>query len=292
MGAKPEVGRLAELKQLLANGSKAMSTLVPEYLTAERMCRLAVITAGNKTPALLDCDLLSVVNAVMEACNMGLEIGREAHLVPFKGKCILIPDYRGIVNNAVRAGVVKYADSRVVHAGDLFKVVLGSAEPQIIHEPDVTAARNDATITHVYAVARLPDGSPKFDWMSREEVDKVRASSRAANDGPWVTWYGEQAKKTVVKRTFKLVPITRDTPEVRRMIATIEHDNRTEGADVQVITDGDTSESLARQAQERTADRQRELAGKLAATSSVTPPASVTDAAERKLDADLAREGK
>ena len=52
--------------------------------------------------------------------------------------------------------------------------------------------------------------------MSKDEVDAVRKRSRAANNGPWVTDYGEMAKKTVFKRLSKWLPVT---PELQEAIA-------------------------------------------------------------------------
>lgn len=282
-----------ELMVLLKKAERSIIEILPAYLTPEKMLRLGIL-ATRKTPALLDCTLDSIVDAVISASQLGLEIGREAHFIPFKGKCVMIPDFRGVVNNAVRAGVVRYADARAVHKGDLFKVILGSDEPRIVHEPNLDGERNDGTLTHVYGVARLPDGSPKFDWMSREEVEKVRNTSRSKDEplGPWMQWYGEQAKKTVIKRLFKLVPTTVDTPESRRMIATIEHDNRQESGEVSVITDFDNADGITAQTAERTRERTQDLKGKLAASTGVPLPVR-TEEQERETERQLVeRENK
>jgi len=44
--------------------------------------------------------------------------------------------------------------------------------------------------------------------MSRSDVDKVRAQSKAGNYGPWQTHYDEMAKKTVIRRLFKYLPVS------------------------------------------------------------------------------------
>jgi hypothetical protein len=49
----------------------------------------------------------------------------------------------------------------------------------------------------------MPDGNKHIEWMDREELDKTRNSSKAANSGPWVDWFEEQCKKTVIKRAMK-----------------------------------------------------------------------------------------
>ncbi|MGV8744164.1 recombinase RecT, partial [Pseudomonas aeruginosa] len=42
-------------------------------------------------------------------------------------------------------------------------------------------------MTHVYAVAKLKDGGVQFEVMSKADVDKVRATSKASGNEPWVT---------------------------------------------------------------------------------------------------------
>ena len=45
--------------------------------------------------------------------------------------------------------------------------------------------------------------------------------SRAANDGPWVNWFDEMARKSVVRRLAKRLPISTDVEVM------FEHDNET-----------------------------------------------------------------
>jgi len=55
---------------------------------------------------------------------------------------------------------------------------------------------------------RLKDGGYDFEWMWRREIDAIRRSSKAAGDGPWVTHYEEMAKKTVIRRLAKRLPLS------------------------------------------------------------------------------------
>jgi recombination protein RecT len=61
---------------------------------------------------------------------------------------------------------------------------------------------------------RLCDGGPEgrlalLEVMSLEEIEKVRAVSRAGQR-PWVTWWGEMARKTVMRRLSKRLPMSTD----------------------------------------------------------------------------------
>jgi hypothetical protein len=46
--------------------------------------------------------------------------------------------------------------------------------------------------------------------MTVEEIEKTRAVSRSKDDGPWVQWWGEMARKTVAKRHAKVLPMSND----------------------------------------------------------------------------------
>jgi recombination protein RecT len=76
-------------------------------------------------------------------------------------------------------------------------------------------------------VAFLSDGTQTFDIMVKSEVDKIRRRSRAADDGPWVTDYEEMARKTVVKRLSKYLPLKPGD----KLAQAIEIDNRIEAGE-------------------------------------------------------------
>jgi len=74
----------------------------------------------------------------------------------------------------------------------------------------VPALDSDGRVTHVYAVARLKDGGIQREVMTTAEVEKIRKKSRAGQSGPWKEHWDEMAKKTVIRRLVKLLPISVD----------------------------------------------------------------------------------
>ena len=56
--------------------------------------------------------------------------------------------------------------------------------------------------------------------MSKRDIEKVRAASKAPNGPGWAKWYDQFAIKSVVKRAYKLLPSSSD-----RLDRVIEHDN-------------------------------------------------------------------
>lgn len=261
-GGKPP----ATLKDLIASVGmqKRIQQVIPKHLSAERMIRLATL-ALVKTPDLQKCEVETVITAVMQASQLGLEIGRHAHMVPFYNKhrgaheCVMIPDYRGFCDLAWRSAQV-LVDARLVYEGDDFTVDYGT-EAAIRHVPNLKGDRAPAAVIAAYMVARFPDGRVKFDVMTREELEAIRKRSRAKDSGPWVTDPGEMYKKTVVKRGMKLVP---QSPELAEAI---ELDNRVESGDVGSFTDFDSPESLQARATDATKQKTEDLKRRLAEAS-------------------------
>src|SRR5690606_4052970 len=136
--------------------------------------------------------------------TLGLEVNTplgHAYLLPFESRkggfeCQLTVGYRGMMEPARRPAGVRWIGAGIVRDGDHFEVVEGLA-PSLVHKPSMDAEkRARAPMTYVYAVARLADGDPVFVWLSKADVDKRRARSRAAQSGPWVTDYEAMAMKT------------------------------------------------------------------------------------------------
>ena len=63
-------------------------------------------------------------------------------------------------------------------------------------------------MAYVYAVAVLKGGGVQFEVMSRAEIEAVRVQSKAGKSGPWVTHWEEMARKTVVRKLFKYLPVS------------------------------------------------------------------------------------
>ncbi|EUC94081.1 recombinase RecT, partial [Providencia alcalifaciens] len=48
----------------------------------------------------------------------------------------------------------------------------------------------------------------QFEVMTYNQIEKVRNSSKAGKNGPWATHWEEMAKKTVIRRLFKYLPVS------------------------------------------------------------------------------------
>lgn len=215
-----------------------------------RLARLAIV----RNPKIMECSPISVVEAIMVASQLGLEIASPiggAHLVPYGKRCQMIPDYRGLIRLALRNGDCKKLVAREVYEGDMFHIIQGTRE-DIEHVPLLgDEARMDDDITGFYAVATMADGLTVHEYASKGDVDKIRARSKAGSSGPWKTDYAAMGKKTLIKRVLKWLDLSPD------LAMAIEYDNRGDTGFGGSTTDRDTAESIeeemrdhARQAQD------------------------------------------
>lgn len=198
-----------------------MALALPKHMTADRLARIA-LTEIRKVPKLAQCNQTSFLGAIMQCAALGLEPGGalgHAYLLPFdkrqkingQWKTVdtevqLIVGYRGMIDLARRSGQIQSLEARAVYAKDEFSVELG-LDSNIVHKPAWDEA-DRGPLVFVYAVAKLKDGGVQFDVMSRAEIEKIRARSKAKDNGPWVTDFDEMAKKTVVRRLFKYLPVS------------------------------------------------------------------------------------
>src|SRR6185437_14814808 len=68
-----------------------------------------------------------------------------------------------------------------------------------------------------YAIAKFKDGSdPVFEVMDLSAIERVRGVSRSKNNGPWVQWWDEMARKTVFRRLSKWLPMDADADDLLR----------------------------------------------------------------------------
>lgn len=224
-----------------------MRMALPKNLTADRLTRI-VMTEFRKNPTLQQCTPASFMAAVLQAAQLGLEPGSalgQAYLVPFKAKgkyeCQLIVGYRGMISLSRRSGEILSINAYCVHAKDDFTYQLG-LHPDIQHIPSSEA--DPGPVVFVYAVAQLRGGGVQFEVMSRAEIEAVRDQSQGWTSAvkykttglsPWTKHFDEMAKKTVVRKMFKYLPVS---TEANYVMDAEDRINRGEEVTPQDVWDG------------------------------------------------------
>lgn len=210
----PFQSKVADVRGLLLKSKDQLAMALPRHLTVDRMLRV-VMTSVQKTPKLLDCSRQSLMAAVMQAAQLGLEpdgLLGQAYLIPYGNKVTLIPGYKGLLKLARNSGEISTIQAHAVYANDKFIFHYG-LEPKLEHTP---TGDDPGQVMAFYAVARLKDGSTQFEVMWKRQVDEIRKRSRSSDDGPWVTDYAEMGKKTVLRRLCKMLP---SSVELQRAVA-------------------------------------------------------------------------
>lgn len=236
--AKPKKKGQALVNELFSEKFKQkLSLALPKHLSAERMIRIAA-TEIRKNTTLLDTDKTSFLGSVMQAAQLGLEPGSalgQVYLVPYGNQCQLILGYRGMIDLARRSGQVLSLNAYAVRDGDDFSYQLG-LRPDIHHVPSPEAGRDTKPITFVYAVATLRGGGYQFEVMSRAEVEKVRSTSASykykKEKSIWGTHFEDMAKKTVIRRLFKYLPVSIEALQVSNVDAKREAGEEVKPEDV------------------------------------------------------------
>ena len=170
-----------------------------------------VIANLNHDNKLLSCTPLSVAASVLMLAEAGLAPEHwkgHAYLIPRKNQCTPLIGYKGYIHLAYRCPKVKRVDAQIVYEGDFFDCDLGSGQPPVHKmwvKPTPDAPRRGELVA-AYAVCELDTGATLVDVMLREDIDKIRKRSAAADSGPWVTDYAEMARKSPLRRLSKRIP--------------------------------------------------------------------------------------
>ncbi len=199
-----------------------LAAALPKHMTPDRMARIA-LTEVRKNPQLLRCDSMSFMGAIFQCAQLGLEPGNglgHAFLVPFNNRkkgvqeVTFIPGYKGLVDLARRSGQIQDLFARCVYAKDEFDHTSGDNE-HIDHKPFRGARKDRGELIAVYAIAKLQGGGIVREVMWKGDTDEIR--DRFSHGNPvWKTDYDEMARKTVVRKLSKYLPLS---PELRDAIA-------------------------------------------------------------------------
>ncbi|QDP64883.1 MAG: putative recombination protein [Prokaryotic dsDNA virus sp.] len=185
----------------------------------------AAVVAITDNPSILQCDKQSVFKAIRTLAGAGLvPDGREAAIVPFKGQAQAMPMVAGIVKVARNSGKISSLWAEVVYEGESLEVWVEDGERKWNHVKEdgsrINAMTRGGQIIGAYAVAKMTDKTVDFQPMSFEEIEQRRkASSNQRSPNPtgiWEKWYGEMAKKTVIRNLCKRLPMS--TEDIERIM--------------------------------------------------------------------------
>lgn len=217
---------------------------LPANVTPDRFVRVT-LTAVQQNPGVI-VHPASLYNAVIRCAQDGLyPDGREAAFVVFRTKdgerVQYLPMVSGLRKVAAKHGITLTA--YVVHEADEFDYQLGD-EPHVQHKPPKLDKDRGMPIG-AYAVAVIQETGEKYiEVMSKGQIEEVRDVSRAKNNGPWVNWWGEMARKTVARRLFKQLPLGDLDETSTRILAAADADAELPRGDRLTVDEANVSATL------------------------------------------------
>jgi len=235
------------IRQNLAQMAPEFKSALPAHVSVEKFTRVTM-TAIQNNPDLQNADRRSLFGAVVRLAQDGLlPDGREAAIVLFGNKAQAMPMIAGVLKKIRQSGEVAKVSAQVVYENDHFVVKYGFDE-DVEHVPPALSQPRGKPIG-AYATAVLKGGEQMLEVMSFEEIEKVRAVSRSGKNGPWAQWWGEMARKTVMRRLSKRLPMSTDleeevfqrdvtmTPDAKPELAVIESEAREPASRLDALED-------------------------------------------------------
>lgn len=153
---------------------------------------------------------ISAQNAIINVAAIGISLNpasKLAYLVPRDGMICLDISYMGLLHIAQAAGVIKWGQCKLVHASDTYETNGLDKAPTHKYNAFVSPEERGAVIGG-YCTVKTADGDYLTEEMSLAEIEDIRKVSKAGTSpkGPWVNFWSEMARKTIVKRASKYWP--------------------------------------------------------------------------------------
>lgn len=205
-----------------------LGKLLPPGVGVDRFTRTTMVAIQNN-PGVLEADRQSLYNAISRAAQDGLlPDGREAALIVYNTKAGKLVRYgqmvEGVIKQLGKAGIHAYAAS--VYSNETVEIWNDDRGQHVTHKPVPFGDRGQ--LVGVFASARIGEQT-YVETMNIDEIDKVRASSRSGENGPWKVWYDRMAQKSVLHRLKKRLPIL--DPAVSDSLRALDEENE----DAQII---------------------------------------------------------
>ncbi len=147
--------------------------------------------------------------AVINVAAIGLTLNpalQYAYIVPRDGIAILDVSYKGLLKLATDSGAIKWAQAELVYSNDTFEYRGPSQEP--LHSCNPFSG-DRGEFQGGYCIAKTVDDDILVEVMTATEIHEIRDRSelyKKKKMGPWVDFFGEMAKKTLIKRAQKTWP--------------------------------------------------------------------------------------
>lgn len=182
---------------------------------------------------------------LMRGAYLGLDfMNNEAYLIPYGSTLNFMPSYKGMIKLCIKysSRPINTIYAKIVHDGDEFMEEIVNGNPSITFRPKPF---NKAPMIGCFAVCLYKDGGMVYEVMSKDEVEQCKKSAKSKNSPAW-SFYSEMAKKTVLRRLTKSIPLDMDERTTDAMNAGLEIETDPKVlADREIAEHGNTEELTA-----------------------------------------------
>ena len=216
--------KITHLNDYLESKRSSLIKIAPQGTDVDRIIRVAMFETA-KNERLVQCSPSSVYMALAKACELDLVAGGVLHrasLVPMWDKktkgynAELWIEYTGLMDLVKRSGEVAHFKAEVVYENDDFEHSFDLEKGEVLRHKK--CHDNPGDLLLAYAVCFFKDGQRQVEVMRKDQINKIRKSSRSPDSGPWAQHTEEMWRKTVIRRICKYLPLTPKTTAV------LEHD--------------------------------------------------------------------
>ena len=158
---------------------------------------------------------------LLRGAYLGLDfMNAEAYLVPYGSTLNFMPSYKGMIKLCIKYSTrpINTIYAKIVRDGDEFSEEIVNGQPSVTFKPK---SFNNAPMIGCFAVCLYKDGGMIYEVMSKADVEQCKRSSKSKNSPAW-SFYNEMAKKTVLRRLAKSIPLDMDDRLADAMNAGLE----------------------------------------------------------------------
>jgi len=195
-----ELTRLQEFKNTIQLRESDFKSVLPKHINHAKFLSV-VVTAVQRNPDLLELNRKSLFTSCMDCAKDGLiPDGREAALIPFKGKVRYSPMIAGVTKIARNSGEIATIDAQVVCENDEYDSWTDEKGVHFKHKK-CRGDRGKDILTFAYAITK--DGYFYFEEIDEEQMTAIEKCSPGKNTpwkGPFRT---EMKRKSALHRLCK-----------------------------------------------------------------------------------------
>lgn len=181
----------------------------PEDYDKESIFAMQAIMKSDFAMKTANDNPTSVHLAMLNVASTGLTLNPAhgyAYLVPRDRAIRLDISYKGLIKIATDTGSVMWARADLVYENDTFTYNGPAAAPT--HQANPFKERGE--FIGAYCIAKTRDGDILTEVIDKAEIENIRNTSQTylKKSGPWIDWFSQMVKKTVIKRASKTWPYT------------------------------------------------------------------------------------